>query len=48
MANPKHVEILKQGVEAWNKWRMENPSVVPDLNGENLNGEMLWGVNLSE
>ena len=25
MANPEHLEILKQGVEQWNKWRMEYP-----------------------
>jgi uncharacterized protein YjbI with pentapeptide repeats len=31
MANPEHLEILKQGVEAWNKWREENPGVEPDL-----------------
>jgi hypothetical protein len=23
MANPEHVEILKQGVEVWNQWRKE-------------------------
>jgi hypothetical protein len=26
MANPKHVEILKQGVEAWNRWKIGNGS----------------------
>lgn len=31
MANPEHLKILKQGVEAWNKWREENPEVRPDL-----------------
>lgn len=31
MANPEHVEILKQGVDVWNRWREENPEVVPDL-----------------
>ena len=36
MANPKHVEILKQGVEVWNEWRKENPNVIPDLTGANL------------
>jgi len=25
MANPEHLEILKQGVESWNKWHEENP-----------------------
>jgi len=31
MANPEHLEILKRGVEAWNKWRHEHPEVCPDL-----------------
>ena len=29
MANPEHLEILKQGVEQWNKWREEHPEVRP-------------------
>ena len=32
MANPEHVEILKQGVEVWNRWRTEeNQKELPDL-----------------
>jgi hypothetical protein len=31
MANPEHLEILRRGVEAWNKWRREHPDVRPDL-----------------
>jgi hypothetical protein len=31
MANEEHLEILKQGVEVWNRWREENPDVRPDL-----------------
>jgi len=31
MANEEHLKILKQGVEAWNKWREENPDIEPDL-----------------
>jgi uncharacterized protein YjbI with pentapeptide repeats len=36
MANPEHLKILKQGVEVWNKWRIENPKVRPDLSGLDL------------
>lgn len=36
MANPEHVEILKQGAEVWNEWREENPEVKPDLSEENF------------
>ncbi len=31
MANPEHLKILNQGIEAWNKWRKENPVIIPDL-----------------
>ncbi len=31
MPNQQQVDLLKQGVEAWNKWRQENISVEPDL-----------------
>ena len=37
MANPEHLEILKQGISAWNEWRGEQHSeVVPDLRGADL------------
>jgi hypothetical protein len=36
MANPEHLEILKQGVERWNTWRKERPDVGPDLRGAHL------------
>ena len=47
MANPEHLKILKQGVKAWNKWREENPAVMPDLGGEFFVERDLSGVNLS-
>jgi hypothetical protein len=52
MANPEHIKILKQGVETWNKWRKENPDVLPDLSdaeliGVNLSHVDLHGANLS-
>ncbi|QHI69546.1 pentapeptide repeat-containing protein [Tichowtungia aerotolerans] len=37
MANPEHLEILNQGVEAWNQWRDQNDLICPDLSGVDLN-----------
>ena len=31
MANEQHLGILKQGVDVWNRWREENPAIIPDL-----------------
>ncbi len=31
MANPEHLAKLKEGVEAWNKWRKDNPKIKRDL-----------------
>jgi hypothetical protein len=36
MANDEHVAMLKQGVDAWNKWRDENPDISPDLSAAEL------------
>ena len=36
MANEAHLAILKQGVEAWNRWRKDNPNVEPDIRGAYL------------
>ena len=47
MANEEHLDILKQGVKAWNQWRKENPSVRPDLRGANLSEANLIGAKLS-
>jgi hypothetical protein len=46
MANPEHLAILKQGVEAWNQWREENPKIRPDLRGADLRGTDLRRVDL--
>ena len=46
MANPEHLEILKQGVEVWNKWREDNPGVQPDLREADLEGANLIGANI--
>jgi uncharacterized protein YjbI with pentapeptide repeats len=48
MANPEHVEILKQGVEVWNAWREDNIDVVyPDLSEANRNKANLSDADLS-
>ena len=47
MANPEHVAKLREGVEAWNTWRMQNPGIRPDLRGTDLDGTDLSGANLS-
>jgi uncharacterized protein YjbI with pentapeptide repeats len=57
MADPEHLEILRRGVEAWNKWSGEHEDVQPylidaslsreDLVGANLVGARLSGANLS-
>src|SRR2546429_9894236 len=31
MANQEHLDLLKQGVDVWNKWREEHPEIKPDL-----------------
>jgi hypothetical protein len=47
MANPEHLEILKQGVQIWNRWREENPDIRPDLSEMNLIGANFNGADLS-
>ncbi len=46
MANPDHVAILKQGVDAWNEWRVNaDLATRPDLRGVDLSGQDLALVN---
>jgi hypothetical protein len=45
MANPEHLKILAQGVEAWNEWRHRNPEVTPDLRAAHLEGALLHGAD---
>jgi len=52
MANKEHLAILRQGVEAWNRWREKNPTIRPDLSvadliRANLSGADLSGADLS-
>jgi Pentapeptide repeats (8 copies) len=47
MANEGHVAKLKEGVDAWNAWRRENPDIRPDLSVAELSEANLKGANLS-
>ncbi len=48
MADPEHLKILKDGVEAWNAWRKENPKVKPNFYRAKLVDSNLIGVNLHD
>jgi pentapeptide repeat protein len=52
MANDEHIDMLRNGVKAWNAWRDENPDIRPDLIGArlieaDLIGANFFGANLS-
>ncbi len=36
MANQEHLDILKQGVETWNRWRQEHPEIRASLHEADL------------
>ena len=40
---PEHYNKLKEGVDAWNAWRKDNPDVFPNLERANL-----WAANLQK
>lgn len=48
MANPEHIQILKNSVRKWNNWRKENPEILPDLSDTNLSGMKLAHANLQD
>ncbi len=52
MANEDQLKVLRQGVEAWNDWRGENPDISvdfsrADLSGADLSEAKLFGTRLS-
>ncbi|NQT82704.1 restriction endonuclease [bacterium] len=47
MANPEHLAVLSQGIEAWNEWRRHNHGLCPDLAGANLRNAILCGIDFS-
>ncbi len=36
MADQQHLDILRQGVAAWNAWRAQHPTIRPDFSGTTL------------
>lgn len=48
MADPEHIEILEQGVEVWNRWRLENPEMRPNLRKAKLRGRDLQNANFND
>jgi uncharacterized protein YjbI with pentapeptide repeats len=48
MANPEQLEILKQGVKAWNGWRKQNPTIQPYIVTASLVARDFLGINLIE
>ena len=47
MASADHLERLRQGGTAWNNWRRENPSIIPDFSEGKLSGADLSEAKLS-
>jgi hypothetical protein len=46
--NEEHVNIIRQGVDAWNEWRQKNPELKPDLREAHFKGAYLREVDLRE
>ena len=41
MSDPLHLHKIRAGAVVWNKWRRDNPSIVPDLNGLRISASEL-------
>lgn len=48
MANPEHLEILKQGAMVWNDWRREHCEIKPNFSGAVIPRIDLMEVNFSD
>jgi uncharacterized protein YjbI with pentapeptide repeats len=47
MGNQRHLKVLRQGVDAWNEWRLKQPVTELDLTGADLSNLQLSGANLA-
>jgi uncharacterized protein YjbI with pentapeptide repeats len=48
MANPEHVAMLAEGVDAWNHWRRDHLLIRPDLANADLHGNDYDNYDLRE
>ncbi|MGE5740803.1 MAG: pentapeptide repeat-containing protein [Candidatus Aminicenantes bacterium RBG_16_66_30] len=48
MANPEHVDLVRDRTEHWNDWRRKNTRVQPDLAGADLSEFNLAGADLAK
>ena len=48
MANLKHMDIIKRGVDSWNTWRVNNSHILPSLSDAGLHMAYLNKANLSK
>ena len=46
MANIKHLSLIKQGIESWNRGLKEDTMIRPNLTGADLFGADLWDAIL--
>lgn len=46
MADRSQLETLGKAVRAWNKWRVESPAIIPNLERGKLEGIKLHGADL--
>ena len=47
MANQEHLDILKQGVDVWNRWKENHLEIDLDLSQASFRKTILRGINLS-
>ena len=48
MANLKHMDIIKRGIDSWNTWRSNNAHILPSLSDAGLHMAYLNKANLSK
>jgi uncharacterized protein YjbI with pentapeptide repeats len=47
MANPEHLELARQGRDAWNKWRRRNPDLPADFSRADFTAPELSKISLA-